>query len=330
MRTLFDEFKAGGGLTTIVPGQPDDLLLVAYSFEPRSLAVVECLSDSYEANLGVIYNNQEIVSIENGGPPISSYDELRFGIAARCREVRQAQGSLVRPGVQLETFTKIFTRRGFDRESVRSITLDATSFNRETLLMLLGIIEFAFPKARIRVFYVSPVTYGDWLSAGFKQVRNVIGLAGLQIPGRKTLLVLLYGFEHQRALKAIEEYEPAKVLLGFGGTPTEIEFLKRNLEELDKVQKKLVLSQQEVMEFEFRADSIAHCAKQLEEVIRRELDSYNVVMAPMSTKLSTIATYVVARKHPQIQVAYCVPGEYNTQSYSDGTKSVFTEELTLS
>ncbi|MGA2705137.1 MAG: hypothetical protein ABSH35_29095 [Isosphaeraceae bacterium] len=330
MRMSIDEFRASGGLPSIVEGQPDDLLLVAYSFEPRSSAIVRCLSESYEANLGIIYHNEEILNLDEAAPPDSSYDELRYGIADKCRVVLPAQGSLFRPGIQLESFKKLFSRRGFDRESVRTITLDATSFNRETLLILLGLIEFAFPRARIRVFYVSPVTYGDWLSAGFTQVRNVVGLAGLQVPGRKTLLMVLYGYEHQRALKAIEEYEPAKVLLGFGGTPTEIEFLKRNLEELDKVQKKLVLSQQDVADFEFPADSISHCTQRLEEIIKPYLDSFNIVVAPMSTKLSTIATYLVARKHPQIQVAYCVPGEYNIQSYSEGAKTVFTEELTLS
>jgi len=92
---------------------------------------------------------------------------------------------------------------------------------------------------------------------------------------------------------------------------------------------KLVLSQQDVQDFEFPADSIAKCADRLEEVVRPYLDEFNVVVAPMSTKLSTIGTYFVARRLPQIQVIYCVPGEYNIQGYSDGAKSVFTEELTL-
>ena len=49
----------------------------------------------------------------------------------------------------------------------------------------------------------------------------------------------------------------------------------------------------------------------------------------MSTKLSTIASYLLAKHYPQIQISYCVPGEYNIESYSDGAKTVFAEELTL-
>ncbi|MGA7497925.1 MAG: hypothetical protein WBX00_14465 [Isosphaeraceae bacterium] len=329
MRVSVEEFIAAGGLKTIVEGEPDDLLLVAYSFEPRSSTIISCLSKSYEAIVGVVYFNEEILNPESPSSESSGYHDLRSGLAAQCHEVKTAKGSLLRPSVQLESLRSIFSRKALDREAVKSITIDATSFNRETLLMLFGLFEVFFPRARTRVFYVSPVKYGDWLSAGFKQVRNVVGFAGLQIPSRKTLLVVLYGFEHQRALKTIEEYEPSKVLLGYGGTPTEIEFLKRNREELDKVQVKLMLSQQDVEDFEFPADSIAKCADRLEQVVQPHLNEFNVVVAPMSTKLSTIAAYLVARRLPQIQVIYCVPGEYNIQGYSDGAKSVFTEELTL-
>ena len=106
------------------------------------------------------------------------------------------------------------------------------------------------------------------------------------------------------------------MLLGHGGTPTETDFLKRNREELDK----LVLSQQDVENFIFPADCILNCADRLDEVIQPYLDDFNVVVAPMSTKLSTIAVYLVARRHPQIEVTYCVPGEYNIQSYSEGRR----------
>ncbi len=325
MRISIEDFRAGGGLKTIREGEPDDFLLVSYSFEPRSSAIARCLSDSYEALSGVVYYNEEILNPDVRTASSSGYDELRFALAAQCREVRTAKGSLLRPGVQLDSFRSIFSRKDLDRESVRAITIDATSFNRETLLILLGLLEAFFSNAQIRVFYVSPADYGDWLSRGFKQVRNVIGLAGLQIPSRKTLLVVLYGYEYHRALKTIEEYEPFKVLLGYGGTPTESRFLERNRDELDK----LILSQQYVEDFNFPADSIAQCADRLEQVVRPHLDEFNIVIAPMSTKLSTIATYLVARRHPQIQVIYCVPGEYNIQGYSYGTKTVFTEELTL-
>jgi hypothetical protein len=331
MRASVADFKSSGGLRTIVEGEPDDLILVAYSFEPRSSTIVQNLADDYVANLGVVYANAEILKLEkrSGDADVLDYNEMGYRLAARCNAIRQAKGSLQKPSVQLESLQGIFARKGFDSDSVKRITVDATAFNRETLLILFGLLDTYFPGAKKRVVYVSPAKYGDWLSAGFQKVRNIIGLAGLQDPSRKTMLVVLYGFEHHRALKALEEYEPSKVLIGSGSKPTEVDFLKRNLEELDKVQMKLALSQQEVDYFQFPADSITACAARLEEVVAPFVDDFNIVVAPMSTKLSTIASYLLAKNYPQIQISYCVPGEYNIESYSDGAKTVFAEELIL-
>jgi hypothetical protein len=265
MRASVADFKSSGGLRPIVEGEPDDLILVSYSFEPRSSTIVQNLAEDYEANLGVVYANEEILNLKkrSNNPDALDFDEMGYRLAARCSAIRQAKGSLQKPSVQLESLQGIFARKGSDCESVTRITVDATAFNRETLLILFGLLDTYFPIARKRVVYVSPEKYGDWLSAGFQKVRNVIGLAGLQEPSRKTMLVVLYGFEHHRALKALEEYEPSKVLIGSGGNPTEPDFLKRNLEELDKVQMKLALSQQEVDYFQFPADNIAACSARL-------------------------------------------------------------------
>ena len=196
MRLSVEGFRDAGGLQTISAGEPDDLLLVSYSFEPRSAIILRCLSDAYEASIGIVYYNEEILNPDRPSSQSPEYDVLRYGLADHCREMRAAKGSLLNPRIQLESLRSIFARRALDQEAVKSITIDATSFNRETLLMLLGSIEAFFPGARTRIFYVTPVKYGEWLSRGFKQVRNVIGLAGLQNPSRRTLLVVLYGYEH--------------------------------------------------------------------------------------------------------------------------------------
>ena len=327
MRTSVEDFTAYGGLKTINPGEQDDLMLVAYSFEPRCSTVVRSLADPYGANIGVVYFNEEIVDPQRRTAATSGFDEMRHRLADFAQHVWTAKGSLQKPSVQLQSFKGLFARPEIAGRPPKSITIDATAFNRETLLILSGLLDAFFPQAKKRIVYVSPESYGEWLSAGFQQVRNVIGLGGLQDPGKKTLLVVLCGYEHHRAIKTIEEYEPAKVLLGFGDEPTEGEFLRRNMEELERVGA-LALTQQEVDKFAFPADGIMKCFERLDFVVGPYVDSHNVVVAPMSTKLSTIAAYLLAKKHAQVQVSYCAPAEYNIASYSKGAKSVFIEELT--
>ena len=47
----------------------------------------------------------------------------------------------------------------------------------------------------------------------------------------------------------------------------------------------------------------------------------------MSTKLSTIGALLTVEAHPEMQLTYCVPGEYNIRDYSQGIRSIFIETI---
>jgi hypothetical protein len=149
-----------------------------------------------------------------------------------------------------------------------------------------------------------------------------MGFSGLQTPGAPTVLIVMSGFETERTIRVIDEHEPSMVFLGIGNPPTDTEFLDRNLKEQE-----LVLARQDVERFEFPANSVAECVGKLGSIVRAKLPTNNIIIAPMSTKLSTMATMLVAETYPAIQLTYCVPGEYNTKSYSEGAQFVFIEDL---
>jgi hypothetical protein len=140
---------------------------------------------------------------------------------------------------------------------------------------------------------------------------------------RPTVLVVLTGFEPDRVTKIVEEHSPDKVLLGFGNPPTKQSFLERNIAE----QRKVVFSKQAIEEFEFPANSIEECYNCLDKILAGCLSINNIILAPMSTKLSTIGAFITVEKHPEIQLTYCVPGEYNTEDYSRGKSTIFVEML---
>jgi hypothetical protein len=112
------------------------------------------------------------------------------------------------------------------------------------------------------------------------------------------------------------------VLLGIGDPPTHQQFLQQNLD-----YQKLVLARQEVEEFRLPVGDIWNCWRHLEGLVGPYLDTHNVVIAPMNTKISTLAVYLAAERHPEIQITYCVPGEYNTKDYSIGINNIFIGEI---
>ena len=87
------------------------------------------------------------------------------------------------------------------------------------------------------------------------------------------------------------------------------------------------MARQDVERFKFPANSVNECVLCLESLISSHMDSGNVIIAPMSTKLSTVAAMIVAERHPSIQLTYCLPGEYNTESYSEGVKCILIEDI---
>jgi hypothetical protein len=223
--------------------------------------------------------------------------------------------------VQVESIQKAFSEI-IPEKAPATVTVDCTTFSRESLIVCLAMLYSHCPNATVRAAYVSPLEHGQWLSRGYRKVRSIVGFSGVQQASRPTVLIVLSGFEGDRTVKLIEEYEPSQVLLGFGDPPTIPDFLKRNLSE-----QKLVLGRTDVKEFRFPADNISDCTAALEELIGPLLESCNLVMTPMCTKLSTLAAFNVAERHREIQLAYCLPGEYNYAEYSTGTSRVFIENL---
>lgn len=323
MKSLsIDDFKLTGGLRTLRDGLPDDLFLVCSSYEPRALAVVDSFSVEYRARWGLIYVNKEVLEDTKSRDAETNLARLKESLDSHCDSVTQVIGSWRDPLVQMTELRKALFAQATEPPSPTVITLDTTTFNREALLTSVALLRSRFPSSTIRALYTSPVQHGEWLSQGFRCVRNVMSFAGIQQPSLPTVLVVLSGFEPERTIKLIEEHEPSKVLLGIGDPPTNQAFLERNVNE-----QKLILARQEVERFVFPANGIRQCWDTLEELLKPYWGNFNVVLAPMSTKLSTLAVFLTARRHPDLQVTYCVPGDYNSEDYSRGISGVFVDEL---
>jgi hypothetical protein len=318
-----EELKSLGGLRGTREGNaPDDLFLVSASYEGRTLAAAQSFAPDYRAQKGIIYFNKEILRDPNNDNAKINLDNLTEMLNRHCDVIDQVEGSWRDPRLQLIALRKAIAPADAGQPTDLSITIDTTTFNRESLLTTSALLRTHYPDSTIRVLYTSPNKHGEWLSHGFRHVRNVMSFAGIQQSSLPTLLVVLSGFEPERTLKIIEEHEPSKVLLGIGDPPTNQQFLERNLND-----QKLILARQEVEKFSFPTSNITECWRCLETLLDPYLKSYNITLAPMSTKLSTLAVFLTAERHSEFQITYCVPGEYNTEDYSAGADKIFIDEL---
>lgn len=316
------ELREAGGIKPVDDSAEDDFYFCCASYEDRTMSATLSLSSAYRTRNAFVYVNEEFLKY---GPSAArttrAVEGLSNALSEKSGSVAVLHGSWLVPAVQVREFRRALSSRT-DRGAVLKITIDATTFNREALIVCAAMLRRHFPQCRIRAVYVAPQEHGPWLSRGFRVVRNVVGFSGIHQSNQGTVVVVLSGFEGDRTIKTIEEHEPVRVYLGFGDPPTTPSFLERNVTE-----HKLVLDRTDVEEFRFPATTVEGCSAVLSRLIAPLVADRNVVVAPMSTKLSTLAAFTVAERYPEVQLSYCVPGEYNCREYSSGSSRVFIEEV---
>jgi|TergutMp193P3_1026864.scaffolds.fasta_scaffold11832_4 hypothetical protein len=205
-----------------------------------------------------------------------------------------------------------------------ALVIDITTFTHETLLMLLKLIYTNIKYfSSVTCLYNGAEEYSVddlpeqvWLSKGCRDIRNVIGYPGLIRPSAKTCLVLLTGFELERATRLIELIEPDKLALGSGFDPLNEKHAKL-MEYFNKEFIKWQESYKSIIQtsFNFSCKNIAQTVNELNKIII-ENPKDNYIIVPLNTKLSTIATAIVALQSKKIQVCYSIPEIYNTKNYS--------------
>jgi hypothetical protein len=183
--------------------------------------------------------------------------------------------------------------------------------------MLLAILKLQAPRCMIewKLAYISARNMGQWLSGKVSSVRSILGYPGDIRPSRTTSLVVLMGFEVERARSIIENYEPRQIILGMGRKSESIsdDLYDRNKQLFDVARHEFDVNTENT--FEFSSREPLKVQSELSKIVRR-VDRSNIIIAPLHTKLSTVGVGLYALDHPMVQVCYAPVEEYNEEAYS--------------
>src|SRR5208337_3388367 len=180
-----------------------------------------------------------------------------------------------------------------------------------------------FSTSRITGAYANASEYsvGDdirhkWLSRGIGEVRSVLGYPGNIVLSRKTHLMLIVGYEHERAAGLIDSIEPNSIALGYGrsGSATTEKNKDANEHYMNLV-KQMATSFSEISLFEIPCDDPQGTRDKLREQINKAGD-VNILIAPMNNKLSTIGAAWAAFENRDVQICYARALSYNYGGYS--------------
>ena len=299
-----------------VLGESPQIFIGVASFEARCRAIADQLDPDQVQQVVLLGNADFSTVIEEN----ASLVRKRFGSKVRSVALRTDNPIFVADNLKSEVLPLIANRTGI-------CLIDTTTFTHEQLLIFIRLLAELENSANVKLAYVGAGEYSvntdpaeRWLSKGVTDTRAVLGYPGIMLPSRKLHLIILVGFEHERAEKVIERYEPAVVSLGLGREHQSVrpEHYVINAEFHQRVQQfaeNLSTTLAGVRRFEFSCvDPLQTMSDIATETSK--FPNFNVAVCPMNTKPSTIGAALLALNDETVQLVYAQPSEYNTEGYS--------------
>lgn len=294
-----------------------DLFVCAASFERRCLSIGSALAS--RTKRAIIVRNREFTHTSE-----VHYRSLLELFGERTSSVMVSTNA---PTMTADAFTCDVIPYIREIQRGGNVFVDITTFTHEQLCIFIALLSGMQHSCDLRFGYTGASEYstntdedGVWLSRGVRQVRSILGYPGDLAPSRKLHLIVLLGFESQRARLLIEMMEPSMLSLGVGGSQTSVSSHhyarnERFVARLDSFLKTQDQLQAEVRRFNFSCiNPFDACGEVLREASL--YTDYNTVVCPMNTKLSTFGTGLAALRNPRLQLVYASPEEYNEEGYS--------------
>jgi hypothetical protein len=287
-----------------------DLFICAASYDSRTLSIVSTLAP--------LIVNKIIVFIDPGNSGAFGVDAVRYMSERFGEKVTVVEFDLANP---LDIADKIVKAISNVQEATGEVVVDITTFTQEALLILLRVLQIStLSGANTTGAYTGAGDYsvglnaeGKWLTKGVLEIRSVLGFAGESKPTQKQHLIVLAGYEVERAEKTIDAYEPALLSIGLGDPN---ESISKSLFDVNKwFHGKLIERYREVKHFVFSCEDSTHTKDAILKQVQ-DYPGYNVQIAPMNTKISTVGVALAAMEDTAIQICYALPADYNREGYT--------------
>jgi hypothetical protein len=193
----------------------------------------------------------------------------------------------------------------------KGVLVDITTMPREVIWWSFTALQFA--RAEVSYIYYKPALYAPgWVTRDTERPRLVYQSSGVADFGRDTCLVLVSGFDTDRACQMVQFFEPAVTLIA---AQTGDQF--QNQSENVNRHKATLRPSARISYFEVDAYSHDHGLEAMEEFTSDARQRYNVVLASLGPKLSAVALYRLHQRDPNLALAYAPSRQFNP-SYSTG------------
>lgn len=293
-----------------------DLFICDSSFESRCLEIASKINAEQFKNVIICHFEDNYVEAENNLEKLKTIFKNNTVVILSKND-------------PLSNYDKIFDEI-IDCD-FKNVLFDISTFTRENFLIVLQLFrQQPFQDKNLTLCYnpsdkYSSVTEGKlsdlWLSKGVQNIRSVLGYSGDFSPIKDLMLIVLVGFEEERAQIIINNFEPDLLYIGKASQANSgnDDLGKINQYNFDKILK----INSYASKFEFSCIEIEFTVKALSKIIEKNKDLYNIVISPLNNKLSTLAVASTVFKYPEVQICYASTNLYNTEAYSTPSDSIY-------
>ncbi len=299
-------------VSSTVTDEPDNVFICCCSPEERCKGAILKFRNYKANNVFLIrYNGCNEKKKQN-------YAEMK-NLLKRVGEIEEIVINEQNPiPVLMDLMTKI--ESACPKSGRKKITLDISTMIKWHILLFLKYLELKDLLKHVRILYTEPLDYEtnlfNPLSFGIKKIFPIPLFSGEHDFSNESMLIIILGYEGNRALALLEKKDPNKCLLLVAKPPYHEEWEGRT-EEMNKPIINLV-GKSNIRYIDSRNPTIV--ANQLHEILSDpSISSYNHYISPLGTKPQTIGLYLYLSTKPQNTILiYGSPIRHNELFYSHG------------
>jgi hypothetical protein len=222
--------------------------------------------------------------------------------------VKDVKLSIYNPGETWKCLESLFEKSGVIN---KKILIDISTMPR---LVIWNLLHFLSGNGNYIFYrYFSPSNYDseNSLSVDPTTPHLVFKSSGIHHPDRETILIIQTGFDVERVFQLGLLFEPKKIYLG-RQSGNQLENESKNIRRHDE---ELNISCVEY--FSLNAFKTDHGYHEIEAVIKKYHEDYNMLMTSFGPKPAAIAMFKLNKKYPEVGLVY-VAGKDYSQNYSNG------------
>jgi len=296
-------------LTRLNEHRPDDLFICCASFEERCLSSAAKMGTDFLTKFAVIFVVEEPIYKKQ-------VEHNMFRLQTELRK-KATEGIFViscqreNPMEGISQMEDVLRQCKLKVDGGPFITVDISGFTKIYLLELLHYLAIDKDLGLPRLLHTTQRYLPTKLTQGIQQITTMPNFYGSPSLEKEMALVLLLGFEPERALAVWKQLNPARTIALITNPPRHgnldyLKYARQNNADL--------LSKPSVEVRDIPADNPYAVKNVLEAIHEETKDAFNMVIGPFGTKPQVVGVFLFCQEHRKAQVVYSFPATY-TRSY---------------